>query len=66
MEYFILIAYVVIMTEGKLLKPGTTYQLGRKGCPLIIASKKISTNQGEFVVGPFTVNDVVRCFVFTL
>jgi hypothetical protein len=45
--------------ETKLLKTGTSYPLGRKGTGLVISSKKISSNHCEFVVGPYTINDVV-------
>jgi hypothetical protein len=50
-------------TETKLLKTGTSYPLGRKGNPLIIANKKISSLHCEFVVGSYSVADVVRPLV---
>ncbi|KAJ7442642.1 proline-rich protein [Mycena latifolia] len=44
--------------KTKLLKPGKSYWLGRKEQPLIINSKKISKDHGEFTVGEFTAEDV--------
>jgi len=44
--------------KTKLLKTGTSYALGRKGTPLIVASKKVSTSHCEFVVGKYSIDDV--------
>ncbi|KAJ6525311.1 proline-rich protein [Mycena vulgaris] len=44
--------------KTKLLKTGKSYTLGRKEQPLVINSKKISHDHGEFTVGKFTVDDV--------
>ncbi len=46
--------------ESKLLKPGSTYGLGRKGQPLLINSKKISHHHCELIIGESEVDDVVR------
>ena len=48
------------MSESKLLKTNKTYTLGRKDQPLVIASKKISKDHCDIVVGDHTVDDVVR------
>lgn len=47
-------------TETKLLKTGTSYPLGRKGTPLIVASKKVSGSHCDFFVGKYSVDDLVR------
>ncbi|KAH0580358.1 hypothetical protein H2248_001859 [Termitomyces sp. 'cryptogamus'] len=44
--------------KSKLLKTGTTYKLGRKGCPLVIANKKISSHHCDFGVDTFSADDV--------
>ena len=49
-----------LMSESKLLKTNRTYTLGRKEQPLVIASKKISKDHCDIVVGDYTVDDVVR------
>ncbi|KAK0187103.1 proline-rich protein [Armillaria mellea] len=41
----------VNFAKSKLLKPGSTYGLGRKGQPLLINSKKISHHHCELIVG---------------
>ncbi|KAK0200414.1 proline-rich protein [Desarmillaria ectypa] len=48
----------VNFAKSKLLKPGSTYGLGRKGQPLLINSKKISHHQCELIVGESEVDDV--------
>ena len=48
------------MSESKLLKTNKSYTLGRKDRPLVIASKKISKDHCDIVVGDYTVDDVVR------
>jgi hypothetical protein len=48
------------MSESKLLKTNKSYTLGRKDQPLVIASKKISKDHCDIVVGDYTVDDVVR------
>jgi hypothetical protein len=56
-------AYILIprpMAETKLLKTNKSYALGRKDRPLVIASKKISHDHCDIVVGDYTVDDVVR------
>lgn len=45
--------------ESKLLKPNTSYTVGRKDRPLLVNNKKISHDHCDFVVGPHTVEDVV-------
>jgi hypothetical protein len=45
-----------------LLKTGTKYVLGRKeGCGLVVNHKKVSKSNGEFIVGSYSGEDVVRC-----
>ncbi|GLB42770.1 hypothetical protein LshimejAT787_1202190 [Lyophyllum shimeji] len=44
--------------KPKLLKTGTTYGLGRKENPLIIANKKVSSHQCDFEVKEFSTKDV--------
>lgn len=44
---------------SKLLKTGTSYELGRKDKHLVINSGKISHLHGEFIVGGYTADDVV-------
>lgn len=46
-------------SETKLLKTNKSYALGRKDRPLVIASKKISHDHCDIVVGDYTVDDVV-------
>lgn len=46
--------------ESKLLKTNKSYTLGRKDNPLVIASKKLSKDHCDIVVGEYTVDDVVR------
>ena len=46
--------------ESKLLKSGKAYHIGRKDCDLIVNHKKVSHDHGEFVVGRFSPDDVVR------
>jgi len=48
------------MSETKLLKTNKSYALGRKDRPLVIASKKISHDHCDIVVGDYTIEDVVR------
>jgi hypothetical protein len=48
--------------ESKLLKTGKTYKLGRKDTALVVNHKVISKTHGEFKVGTFTGDDVVRPF----
>lgn len=48
----------VNFAKSKLLKPGSTYGLGRKGQQLLINSKKISHHHCEFIVGESEVDDV--------
>ena len=48
------------MSESKLLKTNKSYTLGRKDQPLVIASKKISKDHCDIVVGDYTIDDVVR------
>ncbi|SJL06695.1 uncharacterized protein ARMOST_10037 [Armillaria ostoyae] len=48
----------VNFAKSKLLKPGSTYGLGRKGQPLLINSKKISHHHCELIVGESEVGDV--------
>ena len=48
------------VSESKLLKTNKSYTLGRKDQPLVIASKKISKDHCDIVVGDYTVDDVVR------
>ena len=45
--------------ESKLLKSGKSYHIGRKYCD-IVNHKKVSYDHGEFVVGGFSPDDVVR------
>jgi hypothetical protein len=45
--------------EPKLLKPNTSYTVGRKDRALLINNKKISHDHCEFVIGPHLVEDVV-------
>ena len=47
-------------SETKLLKTNKSYALGRKDRPLVVASKKISHDHCDIVVGDYTVDDVVR------
>lgn len=47
----------------KLLKPGSSYVLGRKGHPLIINHNRVSRDHCEFIVGSHTLDDVVSCAV---
>lgn len=44
--------------KTKLLKTGTSYPLGRKGTPLIVASKKVSGSHCDFFVGKYSVDDL--------
>lgn len=44
--------------KTKLLKTDTTYPVGRKDRPLTLASKKVSHDHCEFIVGNFTVDQV--------
>ncbi|KAF8152303.1 hypothetical protein B0H34DRAFT_724643 [Crassisporium funariophilum] len=46
--------------KPKLLKTNKTYTVGRKERPLVVSSKKISSNHCEFEVGNYTVDDVVN------
>ncbi|KAG7442164.1 uncharacterized protein BT62DRAFT_936261 [Guyanagaster necrorhizus] len=48
----------VNFAKSKLLKPGSTYGLGRKGQPLLINSKKISHHHCELIVGKSEVDAV--------
>ncbi|KAK0447454.1 proline-rich protein [Desarmillaria tabescens] len=48
----------VNFAKSKLLKPGSTYGLGRKGQPLLINSKKISHHHCELIIGESKVDDV--------
>ncbi|KAK0218837.1 proline-rich protein [Armillaria fumosa] len=48
----------VNFAKSKLLKPGSTYGLGRKGQPLLINSKKISHHHCELIVGESEMDDV--------
>jgi hypothetical protein len=50
----------LVLLETKLLKTDTTYPVGRKGRPLSLASKKVSHDHCEFIVGNLTVDQVVR------
>ena len=52
--------YSMPKSETKLLKTDRSYTLGRKEQPLVIASKKISKDHCDIVVGDYTVDDVVR------
>lgn len=51
-------------TESKLLKPNSSYILGRKDRALVINNKRMSQDHCEFVVGDHTIDDTVntRCF----
>jgi len=44
--------------KSKLLKTNKSYTLGRKDQPLVIASKKLSKDHCDIVVGDYTVDDV--------
>ncbi|KAF8804211.1 proline-rich protein [Phlegmacium glaucopus] len=44
--------------KTKLLKTNKSYALGRKDRPLVIASKKISHDHCDIVVGDYTIDDV--------
>ncbi|KAF9554237.1 hypothetical protein CPC08DRAFT_195855 [Agrocybe pediades] len=48
---------IVDFSKPKLLKPGTTYSLGRRNQPLLVNNKKISQHECDFIVGPHTVED---------
>ncbi|TFK35843.1 hypothetical protein BDQ12DRAFT_655171 [Crucibulum laeve] len=44
--------------KSKLLKTGKSYPFGRKDRPLCMASKKVSHDHCEFIVGPYSVDEV--------
>ncbi|KAF9445795.1 hypothetical protein P691DRAFT_251672 [Macrolepiota fuliginosa MF-IS2] len=44
--------------KSKLLKTGKSYSLGRKGQPLLVASKKVSQHHCTFTVRAYTLDDV--------
>jgi len=47
--------------ESKLLKSGKSYIIGRKlTCDLVVNHKKVSHDHGQFKVGGFSPDDVVR------
>ncbi|KAF8882254.1 hypothetical protein BD779DRAFT_1543640 [Infundibulicybe gibba] len=48
-------------SKTKCLKNNTTYPLGRKDRALVVASRKVSQEHCDFVVGDYTVEDVT-CF----
>ncbi|KAF9530072.1 hypothetical protein CPB83DRAFT_875297 [Crepidotus variabilis] len=43
--------------KSKLVKPGTSYTVGRKDRPLLVNNKKISHDHCDFVVGPHSTED---------
>ncbi|KAG6868899.1 hypothetical protein C0993_008197 [Termitomyces sp. T159_Od127] len=47
----------VSIQKPKLLKTGKTYSLGRKGCPLIVSNKKISSHHCNFEVQEFSADE---------
>ena len=47
-------------SETKLLRTGTKYVLGRKERQLVVNHKKISHDHAQFMVGPYSSDDVVR------
>lgn len=50
-----------LVAESKLLKSGKSYLIGRKStCDLVVNHKKISHDHGQFLVGGFSPDDVVR------
>ncbi|KAG6917214.1 hypothetical protein DXG01_003419 [Tephrocybe rancida] len=51
---FLYLSALTILAESKLLKTGTTYGLGRKDCPLIVANKKVSSHHCDFEVKAFS------------
>jgi hypothetical protein len=56
---------LIELTEAKLLKPGTSYQVGRSAdSALRINHKKVSKDHCKLVVGEFSVSDVVRARFF--
>ncbi|KDR66168.1 hypothetical protein GALMADRAFT_232674 [Galerina marginata CBS 339.88] len=48
----------VAFQKAKLLKPNTSYTVGRKDRPLLINNKKISHDHCEIIVGNHTTDDV--------
>jgi hypothetical protein len=46
--------------ESKVLKSGKSYRIGRKDCDLAVNHKKVSHDHGQFIVGGFSPDDVVR------
>jgi len=53
------ISILTFQQEPKLLKPNTSYTVGRKDRALLLNNKKISHDHCDFVVGPHAVEDVV-------
>ncbi|KAG6879104.1 hypothetical protein C0992_005130 [Termitomyces sp. T32_za158] len=47
----------ISIQKSKLLKTGTSYGLGRKGCPLIVVNKKISSHHCNFEVEAFSADE---------
>ena len=57
---------LIYIQEQKLLKPNSSYTVGRKDRPLLINNKKISHDHCDFVVGPHLVEDVVSMRPFVI
>ena len=55
-----------IQQEPKLLKPNTSYTVGRKDRALLLNNKKISHDHCDFVVGPHAVEYVVSCLTLSV
>ncbi|KAI9455675.1 hypothetical protein BJY52DRAFT_1151531 [Lactarius psammicola] len=48
-------------STSKVLKSGKSYRIGRKSdCDLVVYHKKVSHDHGQFIVGGFSPDDVVR------
>jgi hypothetical protein len=62
----LVITFLIYIQEPKLLKPNTSYTVGRKDRPLLINNKKISHDHCDFVVGPHLVEDVVSTRPFVI
>jgi hypothetical protein len=55
------------LAESKLLKSGKSYIIGRKATvDLVVNHKKVSHDHGQFIVGGFSPDDIVREICFSM
>jgi hypothetical protein len=57
--FCVLISIFNASLESKLLKTGRSYSLGRKDQDLIVPNKKVSHHHCEFLVGKWSIEEMV-------